>query len=92
MAAGLSPGSLTPSGYVRVKPTMQIMDDSLPNVYAIGDVTESGVTSPNGRLAAVQGMVAASNILQAMRGEEPRNVFTPHWALQFILLTLGLVR
>jgi NADH dehydrogenase FAD-containing subunit len=70
---------------------MQIMDDSLPNVYAIGDVTESGVTNPNGRIAVTQGMITVSNLLLAMKGEQPKNKFTPHWGLEFIKLTLGLV-
>src|SRR3569833_2989914 len=86
---GLSPNSINAKGYIRVKPTMQVADDTLPNVYAVGDVADAGIINTNGRMATFQGMIAASNILLQLIGEDPRYVLGSPWILESIKLTLG---
>ena len=38
----LSPGSINPDGFVRVKRTLQISDSRYPNIFAIGDIAATG--------------------------------------------------
>lgn len=89
--AELSPKSITATGHVLVKPTMQIDDDSLPNVYVCGDVAETNTPNPNSRTARGQAMIAADNVILAIDGYEPTNKYKPQWLEGLIKLTLGLV-
>lgn len=86
----LVPAVVSPSGHVRVKPTLQIADDSLPNIFACGDVIETDLPNPSGRSAAVQASVVSDNILQSVQGLEPSHVYS-HGYQSMIKLTLGLV-
>ncbi|KAH8160680.1 hypothetical protein CIB48_g7567 [Xylaria polymorpha] len=88
--AELSPKSITATGHVLVKPTMQIDDDSLPNVYVCGDVAETNTPNPNSRTARGQAMIAADNVILAIDGYEPTNKYKPQWLEGLIKLTLGL--
>ncbi|EJT69177.1 hypothetical protein GGTG_13286 [Gaeumannomyces tritici R3-111a-1] len=88
--AELSPAAILESGHIRVKPTLQIGDESLPNIYACGDVADTGMKNPNGRAAMMQGMVVGYNIGLAISGEEPSVMYDAHWADAMIKLTLGL--
>ncbi|KAI1749019.1 FAD/NAD(P)-binding domain-containing protein [Xylaria castorea] len=88
--AELSPKSITATGHVLVKPTMQIDDDSLPNVYVCGDVAETNTPNPNSRTARGQAMIATDNIILAIDGHEPTNKYKPQWLEGLIKLTLGL--
>ncbi|PGH15519.1 hypothetical protein AJ80_05536 [Polytolypa hystricis UAMH7299] len=90
--AELSPNTISETGHIRVKPTLQVADDSLPNVYACGDVAHTGTQNPNARSATKQAMVAADNIILAVQGKQPRHVYKPYWADGIIQLTLGLVK
>ncbi|KAL1958743.1 hypothetical protein VTO42DRAFT_3862 [Malbranchea cinnamomea] len=88
--AGLSPSSISESGHIRVKPTLQIADEAFHNIYTCGDVANTGVRNPNARSAYHQAKIVADNIALAMRGKPPRHTYTPHWADRVIKLTLGL--
>ncbi|KAI1294111.1 hypothetical protein F5Y03DRAFT_320354 [Xylaria venustula] len=90
MITELSPNSVTTSGHVRVKPTMQIDDESLPNVYVCGDVAETSTPNPNSRSARAQASVAADNVILAIDGHKPTNKYRPQWLEGLIKLTLGL--
>ncbi|KAI1078599.1 FAD/NAD(P)-binding domain-containing protein [Whalleya microplaca] len=90
LLAQLSPESIAQTGHIRVKPTLQIQDDSLPNIYACGDVAETHVANPNSRSAMRQAMVAAYNVLDAVDVRQPRLTYEPHWAEGGITLTMGL--
>jgi NADH dehydrogenase FAD-containing subunit len=68
------------------------MDDSLPNIYACGDVADTSVPNPNARSAVHQAEVVVDNLLLALRGKQARIKYTPQWADGVIKLTLGLVR
>jgi pyruvate/2-oxoglutarate dehydrogenase complex dihydrolipoamide dehydrogenase (E3) component len=71
---------------------MQIKDDSLPNVYVCGDITETRTPNPNSRTARAQAIIAADNIALAIDGHEPTSIYKPQWLEGLIKLTLGLVR
>jgi hypothetical protein len=87
----LSPESINESGHLRVKGTMQLVDETLPNIYACGDITNIGTRNPNSRITMQQAKIAADNIVTVASGKQPRYKYTPHWAEAVIKLTLGLV-
>lgn len=86
----LSPGAIAETGHIRIKPTLQIDDTSLSNIYACGDVAQTGVRNPNARAAMKQAQFVADNVVLAVQGKEPTNLYTPSWADGVIKLTLGL--
>ncbi|KAI2625590.1 FAD/NAD(P)-binding domain-containing protein [Hypoxylon sp. NC1633] len=90
LVAELSPASISPSGHVLTKPTLQIRDESLPNVYVCGDVSETNTTHPNSRSAMRQAMIVGYNVVAAAEGRRPRDTYEPHWLDGVIKLTLGL--
>ncbi|KAH6681205.1 oxidoreductase [Plectosphaerella plurivora] len=87
---GIAPDALLESGHIRVKPTLQVDSPSLSNVYACGDVAQTGVRNPNARSAMKQAQYVADNITLAIKGQEPTYKYTPQWADSVIKLTLGL--
>ncbi|GKT49633.1 Fe-regulated protein 8 [Colletotrichum spaethianum] len=84
------PEAIAKTGRIKVKPTMQIDADSLPNIYVCGDVAEAGVTNPNARAAMKQAIYAADNLVLALQGKKPTNIYQHYWADGVIKLTLGL--
>ncbi|KAI1370762.1 FAD/NAD(P)-binding domain-containing protein [Hypoxylon crocopeplum] len=90
LVAQLSPSSISESGHILTRPTLQIQDDSLSNIYACGDVSETNTTHPNSRSAMRQAMVVAYNVLSASEGQKPKETYEPHWLDGVIKLTLGL--
>ncbi|KAI1147038.1 FAD/NAD(P)-binding domain-containing protein [Nemania diffusa] len=86
----LSPKSITSTGHILAKPTMQIDDDLLPNIYVCGDVAETQAPNPNSRTARGQATVVADNVILAIDGGEPTNKYKPQWMEGLIKLTLGL--
>lgn len=92
LLADLAPDAIAPSGHIRVKPTLQIDDDSLPNIFACGDVADTKAPNPNSRIASRQAEVVADNIVLAARGKKPCCTYEPAWGDGVIKLTLGLVR
>jgi NADH dehydrogenase FAD-containing subunit len=87
----LAPEAVATTGHIRVKPTLQIDVPSLPNIYACGDVAQTGVRNPNARAAMKQAQFVADNVVLAVQGKEPAHYYTPTWADGVIKLTLGLV-
>jgi NADH dehydrogenase FAD-containing subunit len=85
-----APKTITSSGHIRVKPTLQIDDDSLPNIFVCGDVADTKVANMNSRIAGQQAEIAADNIVLAARGKKPSYTYEPGWAEQVIKLTLGM--
>ncbi|KAI0103772.1 hypothetical protein GGR51DRAFT_523310 [Nemania sp. FL0031] len=88
----LAPTSISPSGHLRVKPTLQLADENLPNVYACGDVADTKTPNPNARSAMRQASVVAENILSVVAGGMPRYTYENNWADGVIKLTLGLTK
>lgn len=68
------------------------MDDSLPNVYACGDVAETGTQNPNARSANRQGSIVAGNVLAAIQGKAPSREFIPSFVDGVIKLTVSKFR
>jgi apoptosis-inducing factor 2 len=87
----LAPDAISEVGNIRVKPTLQLLNDSFSNIYACGDVVGAGTRNPNARQAMRQAMVVADNVVLETRGEEPKHIYKPVWADGVIKLTLGLV-
>ncbi|KAI0195896.1 hypothetical protein F4808DRAFT_326529 [Astrocystis sublimbata] len=92
LVAQLSPSSISPSGHIRVKPTLQLLDEKLPNVYACGDVADTKTPNPNARAAMRQACVVAENVLLVAAGKRPRHRYENSWADGVIKLTLGLTK
>ncbi|KAK8044609.1 hypothetical protein PG993_004633 [Apiospora rasikravindrae] len=88
--AGLAPEAISPTGTIRTKPTLQIQDEKLPNVYVCGDVAAVGIDNPNARSAIRQGMVVGYNVVREATGGSPTRTYNPFWGEGVIKLTLGL--
>ncbi|KAK5655207.1 hypothetical protein OQA88_6106 [Cercophora sp. LCS_1] len=88
--ANLAPTAISSDGHIKVKPTLQIADDTLPNVYVCGDVAETFESNPNSRTASRQARVVADNVVLAARGKNPKNTYASRWGDGVIKLTLGL--
>lgn len=87
----LAPEAIAETGHIRVKPTLQIEMPSISNIYACGDVADTGVRNPNARAAMKQAQFVADNVVLAIQGKEPARFYDPTWADGVIKLTLGLV-
>ena len=85
---GLSPSSISPSGFITVKPTLQLADDRFPNVFAIGDVADTP-NQKTARMAFQHVTAVVANIEALARGEIPvatypdSKVFGIHMSLDF---------
>jgi NADH dehydrogenase FAD-containing subunit len=75
---------------IAVKKTLQIADSKYPNVYALGDVAETGGVRM-GRAASQQADVVSYNITRAIRGKSLREYKPIPFMEAGIDLTLGLV-
>lgn len=76
------------NGFIKVRPTLQFQDPAYPNLFAAGDIADSGAHKA-ARPGLGQGSVVAQNILAMIEGREPSEkvTITP----PAIHLTLGLV-
>ncbi|KAI8066192.1 uncharacterized protein B0P05DRAFT_589783 [Gilbertella persicaria] len=64
----LSPKSIDQdTGFVKIKPTMQIADDRFPHIFAAGDVTNH-TDVKTGHYAWMQGLAALTNIKKMIQG------------------------
>ncbi|KAH8652137.1 hypothetical protein BX600DRAFT_516211 [Xylariales sp. PMI_506] len=75
------------NGFIRVRPTLQFQDPAYPNLYAVGDIADSGAHKA-ARPGAAQAQVVAKNILAMVQGKEPSEHLVVNPA--GIHLTLGL--
>ncbi|PTU23546.1 hypothetical protein P175DRAFT_0515404 [Aspergillus ochraceoroseus IBT 24754] len=84
-----APGSLInpDSGFIRIRPTMQFADEQYPNLFAVGDIADTGLRKA-ARPGSAQAGVVARNILAMVEGKTPEEQF-PHWPAA-IHLSLGL--
>jgi hypothetical protein len=81
-------GILTPSGFVRVFPTLQLADGAYPHIFALGDVADSGAHKA-ARPGGAQAVVMAKNVVALLEGKqaEEKIVVSP----PAIHMSLGLV-
>ncbi|KAF8517285.1 FAD/NAD-P-binding domain-containing protein [Hysterangium stoloniferum] len=83
----LSPTSIKPNRFISVKPTLQISDPDYPNIFAVGDIADSGANKA-ARPGIAQAKMAANNIVRLIEGKgEELETYEPGNAA--IHLTLG---
>ncbi|EFW99617.1 amid-like NADH oxidoreductase [Grosmannia clavigera kw1407] len=77
------------NGFIRVRPTLQFQDPKFPNLFAVGDIADSGAHKA-ARPGVGQAIVVAKNITSLIGGKEPQEhvVILP----AAIHLTLGLTK
>ncbi|KAK6196942.1 hypothetical protein LQW54_011027 [Pestalotiopsis sp. IQ-011] len=75
--------------FIRVKPTLQLADPKYPNIFAVGDVADSGAHKA-ARPGGAQAAVLARNLVAMIEGKEP----TEHIVVSppAIHLSLGLTK
>lgn len=76
------------NGFIRVRPTLQFLDSKYPNLFAVGDIADTGMHKA-ARPGAAQAAVAAKNIQALIEGRPPQEQFS--WSPAGIHLSLGLV-
>ncbi|ETS85423.1 hypothetical protein PFICI_03448 [Pestalotiopsis fici W106-1] len=92
--SGLAPSSqdslVNPAnGFIRVKPTLQLADPKYPNIFAVGDVADSGAHKA-ARPGGAQAAVLARNLVAMIEGKEPsENIVVSPPAIH---LSLGLTK
>ncbi|KAM0426411.1 hypothetical protein ACHAPT_008458 [Fusarium lateritium] len=90
LLAAYSPKSIASTGEIAVKPTLQV--DHLPsskgNIFAIGDVAQSG-GAKQGRAAMMQSEVVTSNITSLIKNKASFEKYTPIFFEEALNLTLG---
>jgi NADH dehydrogenase FAD-containing subunit len=76
------------NGFIKVLPTLQFADPSYSNLYACGDIADSGAHKA-ARPGSAQALVVAQNIAAMVQGGKPTNEITVDPPA--IHLSLGLV-
>ena len=75
-------------GFLRVRPTLQLLNPSYSNIFALGDIADTGAPKA-ARPGMMQADVVVENILALIDGKEPtKNLEVGAAAIH---LTLGLV-
>ncbi|CAK7243652.1 MAG: hypothetical protein STHCBS139747_005178 [Sporothrix thermara] len=74
LLAALSPSSINEAGFIKVRDTLQVQDPALDNIFAIGDVADTGAHKA-ARPAAKQATVVVQNI-QHLLNNEPLDKYT----------------
>lgn len=84
-----SPSVINPeNGFIRVRPTMQFLDDKYSNMFAVGDIADTGAQKA-ARPGAAQAAVVAKNIQALIEGRSPEEQFVKGPGA--IHITLGIV-
>lgn len=65
--SSLSPSSIDSTGFIKVRPTLQITDPDLPHIFALGDIADTGAHKA-ARPALKQAEVVAANIQHLING------------------------
>lgn len=80
--------SVSPSGHIQVRPTLQLADPPTNNVYAAGDIIDRDIIK-NGRAAIEQAQIVAKNIVRQIQGKNLIE-YQPQWWERATKLTMGL--
>lgn len=85
-----TPGSVInpANGFIRVRPTLQFLDEKYPNLFAVGDIADTGAHKA-ARPGVAQAAVLAKNVQALIEGRKPEEAFVRGPAA--IHLTLGMV-
>ncbi|OJJ45264.1 hypothetical protein ASPZODRAFT_133905 [Penicilliopsis zonata CBS 506.65] len=86
--SALSPSSVSPSGHIRTRPTLQIADMDFHNIFAAGDILD-GIPLKNGRAACEQGQLVARNVVRDIQGRAMLQ-YHQRWWEGMTKMTLGL--
>ncbi|KAJ6150709.1 hypothetical protein N7470_007303 [Penicillium chermesinum] len=82
-----APSVINPdNGYLRVRPTLQLLDEQYSNIFAVGDIADTG-NQKAARPASSHASVVANNIRALIENREPEETFVK--APAGIHLTLG---
>ncbi|KAE8419864.1 hypothetical protein BDV36DRAFT_250527 [Aspergillus pseudocaelatus] len=84
----LSPESISETGHVKVRPTLQLADTSLNHIYAAGDVVDMD-NIKNGRAAVQQAQSVAQNIVRSIKSQNQLE-YRPQWWEGMTKLHVGL--
>lgn len=76
------------NGFIRVRPTLQVQDERFPNIFAVGDIADTGAQKA-ARPGSMQAGVVARNIQALIEGRRAEEEYVPPPAA--IHLTLGMV-
>ncbi|KAF5025505.1 hypothetical protein F66182_2410 [Fusarium sp. NRRL 66182] len=90
LIAEYSPQSIAFNGEVLVKSTLQVdhVPSSKSNIFAIGDVAQSG-GAKQARAGVMQAEVAVANILRLLKGQAAQDKYKPNYMEGTVNLTLG---
>lgn len=80
--------SVSPSGHIQVRPSLQLADPSLGSVYAAGDIIDRDIIK-NGRAAIEQAQIVAQNIVRQIQGKQ-LVTYQAQWWEGATKLTMGL--
>ncbi|PYI01249.1 FAD/NAD(P)-binding domain-containing protein [Aspergillus sclerotiicarbonarius CBS 121057] len=75
------------NGFIRIRPTLQFQDAKYPNLFALGDIADTGLRKA-ARPGGGQAAAVAKNIQAMIEGRKPEDVFPPF--PMAIHITLGL--
>ncbi|KAF7594905.1 hypothetical protein BBP40_007940 [Aspergillus hancockii] len=84
----LSPESISESGHVKVRPTLQLVREDFSNFYAAGDVVDMD-NIKNGRAAVEQAQYVAQNIVRSINSQQQLE-YKPQWWEGMTKLHVGL--
>jgi NADH dehydrogenase FAD-containing subunit len=75
-----------------VEPTLQVQNlpSSKKNIFALGDVAQSGGPK-QARASIMQGDVVVNNLLRLIKGQSAEEKYVPHFFENTLKLTLGKV-
>ncbi|BCR89940.1 NAD(P)/FAD-dependent oxidoreductase [Aspergillus chevalieri] len=86
--SNLLSSSVSPSGHIQVRPSLQLADPSLGSVYAAGDIIDRDIIK-NGRAAIEQAQIVAQNIVRQIQGKQ-LVTYQAQWWEGATKLTMGL--
>ncbi|KAJ5162512.1 hypothetical protein N7492_007904 [Penicillium capsulatum] len=75
------------NGYIRIRPTMQFLDEKYSNFFAVGGIADTGAQKA-ARPGSVQAAVVAKNVQALIEGRKPEEAFVKGPGA--IHLTLGM--
>ncbi|KAH8701781.1 putative amid-like NADH oxidoreductase [Talaromyces proteolyticus] len=75
------------NGFIRVKPTLQFLDSQYPNLFAVGDIADTGMHKA-ARPGSLQAAAVAKNIQALIEGRDPEAEIS--WSPPGIHMSLGL--
>lgn len=85
----LAPNAIKPNGFIATLPTLQIADHASPNVFALGDIADTGANKA-ARPGNQQAELVARNIVRLIEGKgEDLDIYK--YDTPAIHLSLGIV-